>query len=268
LVPRRFYRMIGERVSAIGLGTWAIRDYERAFDVFVKAIIEYGVNSLDTAEIYGSGEAERFLSKVIDHVGREEVFITTKLPPERFSTRDRAIKAAKASLSRLGVREVDLLLVHWPDPLLSVETIIRNLEAVAEAGLTRFIGVSNFDLYLLREAMEAVRSHEIVADQIHYSILYKDTEREGLVDFAVERGLMVQAYRAIERGAVAREERLIETASLLGITPIQLAVAYVLNRCKSCMVLVKTENEEHLREVVEAAGIKLSGNLVEKLSAL
>jgi len=260
--------MIGEKLSVIGLGTWAIRDYEKSFNVFVKAITEYGVNSLDTAEIYGGGEAERFLSRVIGHVGREEVFITTKLPPDRFSSRDQAIKATKASLTRLGVKEVDLLLIHWPDPLLSVETMVKSLEAIAEAGLTRFVGVSNFDLRLLGAAMEATRSHEIVADQIHYSVLYKEPEREGLIDFAATRGLMVQAYRVIERGAVGGEERLAEIASSLGITPVQLAVAYVLNRCGSCMVLVKTENEGHLMEVVEAADVRLSGELVKGLSTL
>jgi len=268
LVPRRLYGRIGEKLSVIGLGTWAIRDYERAFKVFVKAVTDYGINSLDTAEIYGGGEAERFLSRVISHVGREAVFVTTKLPPSRFSSADNAIKSAKASLSRLGIKEVDLLLVHWPDPLLSLDTIVRSLEAVADAGLARFIGVSNFDLGLLRRAMETARRYEIVADQVHYSIIYRHPEREGLIDFASARGLLVQAYQVIERGAVSREAKLAKIASNLGITPIKLAIAYVLNRCNACMALVKTESEEHLREIVEAANVKLSEKDVEALSTL
>ncbi|MEB2836628.1 MAG: aldo/keto reductase [Desulfurococcales archaeon] len=264
-VPRRYYRSVGESLSVLGLGTWAIRDYRAAEEVLVKAVTEYGVNSIDTAEIYGGGLAEQLVGRVASRVGRDEVFITTKLPPERFRTRESAVKAARASLSRMNLRDVDLLLIHWPDPLVPVERLVRNLEAVADEGLARYVGVSNFSKTLLEEAMEAARKYEIAADQIHYSIVEKGPERESLIMLAAERGLMVQAYRVIERGGVALDEGLAGIAGELGLSPVQLAVAYVINGCITCMALVKTETLDHLEELVNAATLRLSEDVLSKL---
>ncbi len=265
VVPHRYYRSVGESLSVLGLGTWAIRDYRAAEEVLVKAVVEYGVNSIDTAEIYGGGLAEQLVGRVASRVGRDEVFITTKLPPERFRTRDSAVKAARASLSRMKLREVDLLLIHWPDPVAPVETLIRNLEAVADEGLARYVGVSNFSKALLEEAMAATRKYEIVANQIHYSIMERWPERESLISLASERGLMIQAYRVIERGSVALDGGLARVARELGLGPVQLAVAYVINGCSTCMALVKTETPEHLEELVSAATVRLSEGVLSKL---
>jgi len=95
----------GEKILAIGIGTWAIRDYSKAKEALIHAI-ELGLNMIDTAEMYDKGKAEELIGEVIRIVGRENVFITTKLLPEHFSNVDNALKAAQASLRRLGVEYI------------------------------------------------------------------------------------------------------------------------------------------------------------------
>lgn len=114
----------GEYVSAIGLGTWAIRDYSSALETFVYAI-EHGIDNIDTAEMYDNGKAEEIVGEVIRRVGRDKVFITTKLLPEHVVSKDAVLKATKACLRRLGVSEVDLLLIHWPNPSLTISEQVR-----------------------------------------------------------------------------------------------------------------------------------------------
>jgi diketogulonate reductase-like aldo/keto reductase len=264
-VARRFYPSVGERLSVIGLGTWAIRDYDRAFRVAARAIEEFGVNVIDTAEMYGYGAAERFVGRLLREVGRESVFVTTKLLPQRFRDPDSALQAARASLRRLNVDEADLVLIHWPDDVAPVERQIRSLEAIAEAGLARYIGVSNFEGEALQRALESTRRYEIVADQIHYSILRRQPEWDGTLAISRERGLMIQAYRVIERGSIAAYPRVNEVARALGLKPIEVAIAYVINSLPTSIALVKTENEDHLSEIVRASAVRLSEEELERV---
>ncbi len=134
----------GEKVPAIGIGTYGIVDYGRAKEALIHAV-EVGLNMLDTAEMYGSGKAEMLVGEVVKEVGRDNVFITTKLLPHHFSDKFEAIKAAKQSLRRLNISEADLILIHWPHIPTPIEKQVKALEAIASEGLTRYIGVSNFN---------------------------------------------------------------------------------------------------------------------------
>ncbi|MCE4617962.1 MAG: aldo/keto reductase, partial [Desulfurococcales archaeon] len=121
----------GETISAIGIGTWAIRDADKMVEALVYAFT-HGIDNVDTAEMYGNGFAEEVVGRAVRKVGRDNVFITTKLLPHRFRSPDLAVKALKQSLSRLGVIEVDLVLIHWPDDRTSITDQVRNLEVLAE----------------------------------------------------------------------------------------------------------------------------------------
>lgn len=256
-VWRRTYRAVGEKLSTVGLGTWAIRSYDKAEEVMVRAIEDYGINIIDTAEMYGYGAAERLVGRVIARVGKESVFVTTKLLPERFRDPEEAIKAARSSLDRMGIRECDLILIHWPDSVASIEKQIRSLEAIADRGLARFIGVSNFYANLLEEAITSSRKYDIVANQIHYSILNRTPEVDGTLELAASRGIMVQAYRVIERGNVKEHTSIRRVSSELGISPVELAVAYVLSSTPTTVALVKSESIAHLEEIVRGSRIVL-----------
>ncbi|MCD6324595.1 MAG: aldo/keto reductase, partial [Desulfurococcales archaeon] len=157
----------GEKIPALGLGTWDIRDYPSALEVYVEAV-NVGLSMIDTAEMYGDGKAEEFVGKVIRRVGRDSVFIITKMLPHNTKSRDRVIKAGKAALRRLGIDCVDLYLIHWPCSAVSIEEQIRNFEALIDEGIARYVGVSNFDADELETALNAMRKGEIVLDQVHY----------------------------------------------------------------------------------------------------
>ncbi len=252
----------GERVSAIGLGTWNIRDRSRAIDALVYAV-ENGIDNIDTAEMYGDGLAEEIVGEVVKRVGRDRVFVTTKLLPHRFRSRDLAEKAMRASLSRLGLSQVDLVLIHWPDSLVDIKSQIEALEYLAEKGYTRHIGVSNFEVSQLEEALVSTRKHEIVVDQVRYSVVYRQPEKR-LIPYAVDHGITIQAYTPIERGSVSRLELLTRIGEKYGKTPVQVALNYVISRPR-VIAIPKTEKKHRVEEFLGAMGWRLSPEDLELL---
>jgi len=252
----------GERISAIGMGTWGIRSYADAEKVLVRAV-EMGLDLIDTAEMYGEGLAEELVGRVVRKVGRDRVFIITKLRPYKFASPDAAVKAAEASCRRMDVSYVDLLLIHWPEETIPIHLQVRSLEAVAEKGLTRYIGVSNFTPQQLQEALESTSKHDIVLNQVKYSVLDKKVERK-LLPLCIESGVTLQAYTAIERGAVAADPVVARVSQVVGKTPIQVALNYVISRPMTC-ALVKTERIDHLEEIAGALGWRLPPELIDEL---
>ncbi len=252
----------GEKIAAIGMGTWGIRSYADAERVLIQAV-ERGLDLIDTAEMYGEGLAEELVGKVIRKVGRDRVFVVTKLRPYRFASPDTAVKAAEASCRRMGIDCVDLVLIHWPDEMIPIHVQIRSLEAIAEKGLARYVGVSNFTAEQLREALESTAKHDIVLNQVKYSVVDKKVERK-ILPLCIENGVTLQAYTAIERGAVANHPTVIKVSQVVGRTPIQVALNYVISRPMTC-ALVKTERMDHLEEVAGALGWRLPAELIELL---
>ena len=255
LVEKRILGRTGEKVSIIGLGTYGILDYDKAMETFIEAV-QNGIDFIDTAEIYDTGRAERFVGEVVRRVDRENVFITTKLPPERFLSSDKALKATKKSLRRLGLTNVDLLLIHWPHPVFPVEVLIRNLEAVANTGLTRYVGVSNFDSKQFIRALNALKKHELVADQVKYSVMDRWVE-PNLLPLTLEKSVSIQAYTPLERCSVSRNSFLKRFSKKTFHTSVQVALNYLISN-PNVFVVVKTERKNHLREILGAMGWRLS----------
>lgn len=250
------HKYIGsDKVSAIGLGTYGIRSYDRALDAFVYAVFQ-GINLVDTAELYDAGRAEEFVGRVVKEVGREHLFITTKMLPERLDDKEKVIRAAEASLRRLGVSYVDLFLIHWPNERLSIHEQVQNFEVLAERGLARYIGVSNFDLAQLRIAMQSTRKHEITVNQVHYSVLNRLYVEKELLPYCVKNNVTLQAYTPLERGSVATNPVLMSIASKYGKTPIQVALNYLISH-KNVVAIPKTERVEHVQEIVGSLGWRL-----------
>ncbi|MEM1623631.1 MAG: aldo/keto reductase [Sulfolobales archaeon] len=251
-----------EMVTAIGLGTWGIRSEESARRALVHAIT-IGLNLVDTAEMYGQGRAEELVGKVIREVGRESVFVTTKLYPHRFRDPDRAVRAAEASLRRLMISHADLVLIHWPDDLAPIRLQIRSLEAIADRGLTRYVGLSNFSRSQMVEAIESASKHEIVVNQVKYSVLDKSVERD-LLGACIELGVTLMAYSPLERGAVANARVVREVASKYGKTPVQVALNYLISH-PMVVAIPKTERVEHVDELAGSLGWRLKPEDIELL---
>ncbi len=196
------------RVNAIGLGTWAWgakriwsygRTHDRAdVDQTWQRAVELGQTFLDTAMIYGIGESERIIGDLL-RTTEEEMFIATKYFPLHLNPR--SIRgAARASLRRLGVREIDLYQVHWPNPLLSLKATMREMERLVSEGMIRHIGVSNFNVSQLDAARSYLSREDVVSNQIHYSLIRRKPERDGMVDYAKREGVTIIAYSPIAQG--------------------------------------------------------------------
>lgn len=253
-----------DKVSAIGLGTWAIRDYKRAEDAFLYAL-QQGIDNIDTAEMYDSGRAEEFVGMVVKTFGRDNVFITTKIWPDKLVDKGLVLKATKASLSRLGVKYADLILIHWPNRSMSIRDQVRNFEVVHSEGLARYIGVSNFNLKDLTEAIESTSKAEIAVNQVRYSVYYRELVEKELIDFCNKNRITIQAYTPIEKGSVARDHLLNGIAEKYGKTAIQVALNYVI-RHERVIAIVKSENAEHIKELLGSMGWRIAPEDVQALT--
>lgn len=256
------YKYIGsDKVLAIGLGTYGIKSYDKAFEAFTYAIT-HGLNLIDTAEMYDGGRAEEFVGRLIREVGRDMVFITTKMLPDRLDDKEKVLRAAEASLRRLGVAYVDLFLIHWPNDRIPIQQQIQNFEILAERGLTRYIGVSNFDLAQLRIAMESTKKYEIVVDQVYYSISNRLYVEKELLPYCIQNKITLQAYTPLERGSVASNPVLSKIASKYGKTNIQVALNYLISH-KNVVAIPKTERIDHVKEIMGALGWRLDPSDLE-----
>ncbi|MEM3659701.1 MAG: aldo/keto reductase [Thermoproteota archaeon] len=199
----------GLKVSVIGLGTWQASGKAWGSDVeddqIVKAIVrahELGVNLIDTAEAYGGGHSEEVVARAIREVGRENLVVATKVHGGHLRYND-VLKAAEHSLRRLGVREIDLYQVHWPDPWEQVplKHTMRAMEKLYKEGKIRAIGVSNFAVRDLEEAKRHLSEASIVSNQVRYNMLQREIEEEVL-PYCRRENITVIAYSPLAQGAL------------------------------------------------------------------
>jgi aryl-alcohol dehydrogenase-like predicted oxidoreductase len=197
-----------KKVSKIGLGTvqfgstaWGygnVYDQRESFAI-VRRALELGVTLFDTAEIYSEGRSERLLGHALGD-DRESVFIATKLFP--FLPGARIVKnRAVASAGRLGVSQLDLYQVHWPNPFLSDDTIMHGLRALQETEMVDQVGVSAYSLKRWRSAENALGSR-VLTNQIAYSLLNRSPERD-LLPFAEATGHAVIAFSPLAQGLLS-----------------------------------------------------------------
>ena len=200
----------GPKVSAIGLGMWQAGGKAWGSDVrdadcrkAMERAVELGINLVDTAEAYGDGHSETVMSRAIKNVGRDNVFIATKVGGWHLRPDD-VRKACAASLKRLGVRETDLYQVHWPDPWgqVPLRETMKALEALQRAGKIRHIGVSNFAVRDMREARSHLSRTDLTSNQVRYNMLQRDVEKEVL-PYCAREGIGILAWSPIGKGLLS-----------------------------------------------------------------
>jgi len=195
-------------VTGIGIGTWSWGDkkfwtYGEDFDrkdinrVWRRAL-ELGVSWFDTAEIYGEGASETIIGELLAKE-KQPPMIATKIYPEG-KTLASVRKAAEGSLKRLGLDIIDLYQVHWPPTKMPLGDLMREMEALVDDNLVANIGVSNFSLAEVEEAQGAMQRAKIVSNQVHYSLLHREPEDEGLMEHHRRAGITIIAYSPLEQG--------------------------------------------------------------------
>lgn len=195
------------KVSVIGLGTgqfgskawgYGVRYGDKDIINIIQHAIGFGINVFDTAETYGYGKSEKLLGEALKGYDRDDYVIITKVAPWNLRYKD-VIKAALRSLKRLNLKEIDLYLIHYPNPFIPFKETLRAIEALVKEGKVRYIGVSNFNMWLLRKAEENLKSIEIVANEIEYNILSRKAEKET-IPYCLKNKIAIIAYSPLAGG--------------------------------------------------------------------
>lgn len=200
----------GARIPSIGLGTWQLTG-DTGFEA-VKAALVAGYRHLDTAAAY-QNEVEVGAGLKASGLLRSEVWVTTKVWWDQID--DGPLQAsAEASLKRLGLSEVDLLLIHWPNPEIPLARSIRALNAVRRSGLARHIGVSNFTLPLLAEAVRLSEA-PLVVNQCEY---HPRLDQSKLIAACAANGMAFVGYTPLGRGSLMDDPVISAIARAKGVT--------------------------------------------------
>ena len=174
------------------------KDIREAFD----ASLNLGVRLVDTAEIYGSGYSERLLGQFLRETD-QPVLVATKFFPWPWRiTKGFIPRALKGSLDRIGIDAVDLYQIHTSTPLMSPENMMEGMIECVKLGLTRTIGVSNFGEKRMLRAYSTLAQHGIplASNQVHYSLLSREVEKNGTLARCKELGIRLIAYSPLEKG--------------------------------------------------------------------
>jgi diketogulonate reductase-like aldo/keto reductase len=256
----------GRKVPVIGMGTARIGsgDAEK-YEAAVRAALDMGYTHIDTAEVYGDGLSETVIGRVIQDRDRASLFITSKVSKSHLR-REQVLKAIEGSLERLGTDYLDLYLIHAPDPAVPLEETMEAMNQLVETGKTRYIGVSNFSVEQMEEAYR-LTSSIVATNQVHYSLLHRAPEQNGVLQYCQEKDVLLTAYSPLEVGKLANHDEVQEMAQRLGTTAPTLALAWLIQKPKVIAIPLST-SEEHLREDMRAVELELSAQDIETLDKM
>jgi 2,5-diketo-D-gluconate reductase B len=248
----------GARIPALGLGTWELRG--RACARIVEQALKLGYRHLDTAQVYDN-EREVGEGLRASGVKREGVFLTTKIWPDRFVPHDLE-RSAKESLVRLRLPHVDLLLLHWPNPNVPLAETLGALAHCKQIGIARHIGVSNFTVALIEDAVKSC-PEPLVCDQVEYHP-YLDQSKVRAA--CAQAGLAMVAYSPIAKGKIRNEETLLRIGRLYRKTPAQVCLRWLIQQ--NVAAIPRTSRLERLSENIGIFDFELTEMEMEQISAL
>jgi diketogulonate reductase-like aldo/keto reductase len=253
----------GERVPALGIGTWHMGEKRtaRAEEIAtLRMAIDLGATLLDTAELYGDGSTETLVGEALAG-RRDEVFLVSKVHPRNAAKRD-VVAACERSLMRLRTDRIDLYLLHWRGEVPFAETLEAFL-SLEQQGKIRYFGVSNFDLGEMRGLWALPGAHAVAADQVLYNLLHRGPEAD-LFPWLRERHIPVMAYSPLEEGRILQHEELIAFSERHAMSPAQAALAWLLAN-DDVIAIPKTANRDRLKEDLEALDCPLSSAQLREL---
>ena len=248
-------------IPAFGLGTFRLQG-QVVIDA-VRNALELGYRAIDTAQIYGN-EAEVGEAIAASGVRREDLFLTTKIWVDN-AARDKLAPSLEESLAKLRTDYVDLTLIHWPAPGKGV-SIDESMTALADAkarGLTRQIGISNFNIALTKEAMAAVGKDAIATNQIELSPYLQNRK---LVSFLQGEGIHVTSYMTLAYGKVLGDPVIGAIAQRHQATPAQVVLAWAMQLGYS--VIPSSTKRENLASNLLARTLRLTDDDMAQIAAL
>ena len=247
----------GARIPLVGLGTWTLRGKDCAR--LVEQAIAAGYRHIDTAQMY---ENEREVGEGVRASGlRDQVFITTKVTPENLRAGDLE-RTAKESVARIGVSQVDLLLIHWPNSKIPLKETIGALNKAKRDGLTKHIGVSNFNVALIEEATKLSEA-PLVCDQVEY---HPFLDQSKVVAACKKHDMAVVAYSPIARGGAERDQVIARIAKAHGKSPAQISLRWLVQQ--GIVVIPRTSKVERLKENIAVFDFELTAAEMKELAGL
>lgn len=256
----------GHRVPVIGQGTWYIDNAQRSAAVSaIRLGLALGMRHIDTAEMYGSGAAERVVGEAI-RGRRDDAFLVSKVLPENAS-RHGTRAACESSLKRLGTDHLDCYLLHWRGSY-PLEETFSAFESLQKQGKILSFGVSNFDVDDLDEALALLGPGRLACNQVLYHLGERAIEHD-VIPWCDAHNVAVVAYSPLGHNAFPESTTpagmtLNEIARARGATPQQIALAF-LTRASSIFVIPKAIQASHLEQNAAAGDITLSSDEIARL---
>lgn len=255
----------GREIPVVGQGTWRMGEDARQREREVASLrtgIDLGMTLIDTAEMYGSGGAERIVAEAI-HGRRDEVFLVSKVLPENAS-RAGTVRAAERSLERLRTDHLDLYLLHWPGAHPIADTL-EAFDRLRSQGKVVDYGVSNFDVAGMKEAAAIPAGAAVAANQVLYNLQRRGIERD-LIPWCAARGIVVMAYSPLEQARLRAAEALVAVAREHQVSKECVAIAWTIRR-PGVVTIPKSSDPDRLRANARAASIQFSTEDLARLDA-
>ena len=294
-------------MAKIALGTWAwgagafggdsvfgSNTNEENLKPVFDAAMNAGLNLWDTATVYGMGESERILGSFVAGCQRDQVEVSTKFTPQLAEMYDGSVeKMAQASLERMGLDYIDIYWIHNP---MDVERWTPGLIPLLESGRVKRVGVSNHNIAEIKRASEILgqAGFKVSAVQNHFSLLYRSSERGGVLDYCRDNGIDFWGYMVLEQGAlsgkygpgnplpaesdrgrkynpvldklVALTDGMKRVGEQHGISCSQVGIAWAI--AKGVMPIIGATRERHVIEAAAAADVRLAADEVAMLEDL
>ena len=264
----------GGQIPNIGFGTWKIGGGSRADPKLdpaslaaLRSALEVGYTHFDTAEVYAGGHAEELMGQAIRETGvkRDSLFITTKVAPEHLKFGE-VLNACQGSLQRLNMDYIDLYLIHWPRPGMKFEETFRALNRLVREGKVRHLGVSNFNVKLLKQAQEHSET-PILSDQVPYGILDRSYVKNGVLEYCQQNDILLTAYSPVVQGRLKPNQTLRSIAEAHSATSYQIALAWLVSQPR-VITIPMSFDPQHIKENFESVSIVLTAKEIKSLNEL
>lgn len=253
-----YVELHGERVPKVGLGTWAMRG--RACYQAVLGALEMGYRHLDTAQMYAN---ERQVGHAIADSGlrRDELFVVSKVRSSNLGYQD-VVDSGHSSREQLGLEQLDLYLVHWPNARFPIEETMRGMNELISQGVTRLVGVSNFSVAEFKDA-QAASEARLFTNQVPY---YVGHPQPQLLPYCQQNQVLLTAYSPVAKGRLAGDQQLRSIGEPHGATAAQVALRWLIQQ-ELVVTIPKSSDPGRQRENFEVFDFELSDEQMQALAA-
>lgn len=255
----KYKNIQGIEIPEIGLGTFKL--HERKCEYAVEAALDLGYRHIDTAQAYAN-ELEVGQALNVSTVDRSEIFLTTKIWHTDLEYED-VLRTTEESLRKLQTPYVDMLMIHWPSDQYNLRKTIEAMLVLRDQGKVMNIGVCNFTLDWLQKANDEIRA-PIFCNQVEYHPFLGQFD---MLDYVIEKDLLLTAYSPLARGKVFKSEALQEIAEAHGKTPAQISLRWLIEQ-ENVVAIPKASSEEHLKENIDIFDFQLTDEQFERIDEL